>query len=352
MKEWIKRHAKPVLFTVFGLAAAAAVVAAVTMPCSNAQGVKKTTVAMGAVVSQTVYGEEPSAEQAAADANAAVAELEKKISWRIDSSAVAQINAAAGTDSVECDETTQALLALCTDVAQKSGGAFDVCILPVSSLWDFDEEEFSPPADSAVQKGLSVCSWELLSIDGADVSLAQAGAGLDLGGVGKGAACDEAIKVYEQSGISGAVIAVGGSVGVFGAKPDGSAWNIGVRDPNGAETESLGTLSLTSGCVSTSGIYEKKRELDGVTYHHILDPRTGYPAENDLVSATVICESGALSDALATACVVLGREKAEALLDEYKAAYLLIDREQVICAGGGAEEIFTLSSAEYTLQKP
>jgi len=182
-------------------------------------------------------------------------------------------------------------------------------------------------------------------------SLSKAGAGLDLGGIGKGAACDEALRVYEKSGVSGAVIAVGGSVGVFGTKPDGSAWSIGVRDPAGDSAASLGMLQLQKGCVSTSGTYEKKREYEGITYHHILDPRTGFPAQSDLVSATVICDSGALSDALATACIVLGRQKAEALLAQYSAGYLLIGTDHVISAGGGAENRFVLSSGDYTLQK-
>ena len=348
----IGRRAKTILFGGAAAAAAAAAVIALAAPRSGAQGIQKTTVAMGAVVSQTVYGDADAAEQAAGAANAAVAALEQKISWRIDSSETAGINRAAGTDAVECSETTLALLRLCLDTAEKSGGAFDPCILPVSQLWDFDAEQFSPPADDAVQAGLAACSWELLSVDGTQVSLARQGAGLDLGGIGKGAACDEALQVYAGSGIAGAVVAVGGSIGVFGAKPDGSAWRIGVRDPAGGASDSLGTLELSAGCVSTSGTYEKKRESGGVVYHHILDPRTGYPAESDLVSATVICSSGALSDALATACVVLGREQAVALLEEYQAGYLLIGEDRVIYAGGGAEEIFTLSSAEYTLQKP
>lgn len=353
MKNWISQHAKAILFGACGLVIAVAVAVAVTSPRgTDEQTTKKTTVAMGSVVNQTIYGDTSAAQQAAADANASIAVLENKISWRIDSSDTAKINAAAGTGNVACDETTLALLEQCADVAQKSGGAFDPCILPVSRLWDFDAEQFSPPEKSAVEAGLAVCSWQLLSVGESGAALSQAGAGLDLGGIGKGAACDEALKIYEKSGVSGAVVAVGGSIGVFGAKPDGSAWNIGVRNPDGGETDSLGTLSVESGCVSTSGTYEKKRESGGVTYHHILDPRTGYPAESDLVSATVICRSGALSDALATACVVLGREKAEVLLAQYDAGYLLIDSNHKITAGGGAENRFVLSSEDYTLQKP
>ncbi len=359
MSKWIKRHAGTVAFAAGGLLVAAAMViwatggfGAILPRYNTAQATKKTTVAMGSVVSQTVYGKTEEEQQAATAANAAIAQLEQKISWRIESSAVAKVNAAAGISGAECDAATLQLIAQCLDVAQKSDGAFDPCILPVSRLWDFDAESFSPPADSAVQQGLAVCSWQQLSVKDKTVSLAQSGAGIDLGGVGKGAACDEALKIYAQRGVSGAVVAVGGSVGVFGAKPDGSAWSIGVRDPEGGETDSLGTLTVTSGCVSTSGTYEKKREFDGTIYHHILDPRTGYPAKSELVSATVICDSGALSDALATACVVLGREKAEKLLAQYSAAYLLIDQNHVIYSGGGAEKLFALSSAKYTLQTP
>lgn len=352
MRKWIGRHAKAVLFGIGAAAAAVAVVVTATAPRSGIQGTQRTSVAMGAVVSQTVYGDSGAAERAAADVNAAVAALERKISWRIDSSEAAGINKTAGSGAVECSGTTLALLRQCLDVAEKSEGAFDPCILPVSRLWDFDAEQFFPPQDSKIQAGLSVCSWGLLSVTESQASLELPGTGLDLGGVGKGAACDEALRVYAQSGVSGAVIAVGGSVGVFGTKPGGSVWSIGVRNPEGGSADSLGALALSSGCVSTSGTYEKKRESGGVTYHHILDPRTGYPAESDLVSATVICGSGALSDALATACVVLGREKAEALLAEYSVGYLLIDKNHVVYAGGGAEKSFTLSSADYTLQKP
>src|SRR5699024_9207852 len=127
-------------------------------------------------------------------------------------------------------------------------------------------------------------------------------------GIGKGAACDAAVQMYQESGAEAGIVAVGGSIGLYGEKPDGSLWRLGVRDPNSGDdrAEAMGLLDLASGFVSTSGSYEKTFTENGKTYHHLLDPKTGYPAESGLVSVTVVAKSGALSDALATAVFVLG----------------------------------------------
>lgn len=350
MEIRFRKRLVPVAFTVAGLAVAAAVIFAVTAPTGRAaQATHKNTVAMGAVVSQSVYGDSSLAADAAADAAAAVTALEQKISWRIETGAVARLNAAAGSGSVALDGVTASLLQQCLEVAQASDGAFDPCILPVSRLWDFDAETFTVPDAAGIAAALDACSWKTLSLSGDAASLSLPGSGLDLGGIGKGAACDQALGVYRSRGVPGAVIAVGGSVGVWGAKEDGSPWTIAVRDPDGGATESLGTLSVASGCVSTSGTYEKQRTDGETVYHHILDPRTGYPADTDLVSVTVMCESGALSDALATACIVLGRQAGAKLLDRYGVSYLMIDKNHAIYAGGGAERLFTLTAPAYRL---
>ena len=145
------------------------------------------------------------------------------------------------------------------------------------------------------------------------------------------------------------MIAVGGSIGVYGARPDGEDWVIGVRDPFGEQTDAMGVLTVESGCVSTSGIYEKGKEVDGVYYHHIVDGRTGYPADSGIVSATVLHQSGAVSDALATACVVLGKDGALDLLASYGAEGILVDENKNIYLTDGLRERFTLSNSAYQI---
>ena len=121
-----------------------------------------------------------------------------------------------------------------------------------------------------------------------------------------------------------ACINLGGNIVVFGGKPDGSPWLIGIRDPNGTAADSEEVVSLPSGVLVTSGNYERFFELDGVRYHHILDPKTGMPVQNGLASVTILAENSALSDALSTACFVLGEEGSQTLLDRYRARAIFL----------------------------
>ncbi len=313
---------------------------------------ERTGYAMGSLVQQTVYPNTEEASQAAAAANTAIVSLENRISWRVEGSDVARINNAAGKSPVLIDQSAAQLLETALQAAKRSGGAYDPTILPLSLLWNFDgeEESFTPPERDLVENALPCVGFSALSVNtGAGTAyLERESAALDLGGIGKGAACDSALAAYAgYKGVQGAVVAVGGSIGVYGTRPDGEPWRIGVRDPSGEQSEALGVMTMDSGCVSTSGIYEKGREVDGVYYHHIVDARTGYPADTELVSVTVVHASGAVTDALATACVVLGREGALALLQEYGAQGILVDREQNVTVTSGLRDRFTLSNTRY-----
>ena len=292
-----------------------------------------TAFAMGSYVQQTVWGREPEPEAAAAEAVQGIEELEREISWRRDGG-VAHVNSQAGGEPVALSDSVGELLAEMMELCERSSGALDVTLGPVTRLWDFDNEP-KLPDEKELKEAMALVGYTRLSMDSEEymyavsnedgshtdclgvryhVSLPEPGMALDLGAVGKGAACDSAVSRYIcADGVSGAVIAVGGSVGLYGQKPGGGDWQVGVRDPEGSG--SLGVLSLPGGFVSTSGSYEKYFEQDGKKYHHILDPRTGYPAESGLVSVTVWCPPGmdvkypgALSDGLATACFVLGLE--------------------------------------------
>lgn len=306
-----------------------------------------TTYAMGSYVQQTVYGE--NREAAAVKAADAVEALEQRISWRVADSDIQKLNDAAGKDWVTVSDETLDILETAQSVSEKSGGAFDVTVAPISHLWDFDDELNEVPDSDLIASLLPYVDYSLLRIDETEktASLKNLGMAVDLGSVGKGAACDAAIKAYEEAGAKAAVIAVGGSVGVYGEKSSGKLWSIAVRDPNSDGT--LGAVTLSSGFVSTSGSYEKCFEQDGVLYHHLLDPKTGYPAESELVSVTVSADSGVLSDALSTACFVLGKEDGMKLLEEFGAEGIFIDNDQNITVTDGLKENFRLSNKDYTV---
>ena len=173
---------------------------------------------------------------------------------------------------------------------------------------------------------------------------------LDLGAVGKGIACDVAQNyLKQQKEVSGAVIAVGGSILLYGSKVDGTNWNVAVQNPRGKDGEAMGVLSLSGTTnVSTSGDYEKYFMQNGKRYHHILDPSTGYPAESSLISVTVVSDNGLLSDGLSTACFVLGKEKGERLLETYGAEGVFIDQNKKVTVTKGLKDKFTILNEEYT----
>lgn len=178
--------------------------------------------------------------------------------------------------------------------------------------------------------------------------------------MGKGIACDrikdlldeDMIAQREDTGTQGAIVSVGGSILVYGKKPDGEKWTVAIQDPRGPDGEYMGVLSLDdTTVVSTSGDYEKYFMENGKRYHHILDPHTGYPAESGLISVTVVCENGLLSDGLSTACFVLGKERGLKLLEEYGAEGVIIDKDKKVTVTDGLQKQLTILNDSYKLMK-
>lgn len=310
--------------------------------------------AMGTYIEQTLYsGDSSASTKTAAAANRAVTDLDEQISWRIEGSDIALLNDSAGSHKVTIKPATASLLQIALDVAQKTDGAFDPTILPLSRLWNFDENVQTVPDQAEIHSRLEYVDYRQLQVDrdASTAFLKQKHAAVDLGSVGKGAACDAAVAVYNDAGIPG-IIAVGGSIGVAGQKPDGSDWKIGIRNPASGEDTgaSMGILSIGSGFVSTSGTYEKTFQQNGVTYHHILDPKTGYPADTGLVSVTVHCDSGALSDALSTTCILLGLERSLPLLESYGAGAVFITTDHQVIVTESIRDALEITNSDFTLQ--
>lgn len=311
--------------------------------------------AMGTVIRQTIYASEQSAEAFSQEVMAFLTDLEsKKLSWRLESSEVYRINASAGKEEgcVLTEEMAQ-LLQSCVDLYERTEGAFDVTLGPVSRLWDIDRwaaearEDFQPPSPEDIQEAVSLCGSDRLRLEGEESAriFLPEGMLLDLGAVGKGVALSRLCELLEdQTEITGAVISLGGSILTWGSKPDGSVWKVGIVNPFDTSSN-IGILSLEGQwCVSTSGDYERYVEADGVRYHHILDPATGRPAVGNVRGVSVLSRDGLVSDGLSTACFILGPEKGMALAAEYGVEVLFVMDDGEIIMSDGMEKYATVQT--------
>ena len=258
--------------------------------------------------------------------------LENEISHRVADSSVARLNLG---DTVLLSLRLKEALALSADVAEKTEGAFSPFSLPVTALWDFNGTP-RVPDEAALAAALA-------QVKGASLTVSENGAAsligkIDLGAVGKGMAADLLADALKERGESG-LVSVGGSIAAVGNKGN-EPWRVGVRDPLDT-SKTVGTLSLSDVFVSTSGSYEKSFTEDGVSYHHIIDMRTGMPARQGLVSVTVVAESGVLSDILSTAVFAVGMEKGSTLCEAYGAHLLAITEDGTLYASEGMRALFT-----------
>ena len=283
--------------------------------------------AMGAAVTQKIYGAGKDCADAALES---IKALEEEISYRKEG-ALAYFNAGGTLSSGDAYE----LILQSDELRRLTGGAYDITVLPLVRVWGFDTDLPALPSEEEIALALEKVGGENIIIDENGASIVN-GAQADLSAAGKGAACRKAIETYKAYGASGGIVTVGGSVGVFGAKRS-KKFTVAVRDPFD-KTSFLALLTLTDCYISTSGSYEKQFTADGVNYHHLLDPVTGYPVQNGLVSVTVVCFDGALSDMLSSACFCMGEEKSISVLGRYLAQAMFVYSNGDIRITRGMEE--------------
>lgn len=223
---------------------------------------------------------------------------ENKLSRTVESSMVARFNRGEITRD-ELDGEMRALISYALEITKISDGAFDIFLEPLTSLWNFSGGRTEPPSESEIKEALLQCNVSER---------------IDAGAIAKGLIADKLKEFLVSKGIKSALINLGGNVLCIGAHPDGTPFNIGIQKPFSDSGEVIKVLPVTDLTVVSSGIYERNFESGGKLYHHILDPKTGYPADTGLLSVTVVCESSMQADALSTACFVLGEEKGAELI--------------------------------------
>ena len=221
------------------------------------------------------------------------------------------------SDSVEISEELAEVVGFGLEFYEISGGKLDITIAPVLELWDFRGGTAVLPDPEELRRALERVDGSSVHLSGRTLTFDREDTELDLGALAKGYAADRLKAYLEEQGIASALINLGGNVHTLGERPDGGPWRVGIQKPFADRGETDRVIEVSGLSVVSSGIYERYFELDGVIYHHVLDPDTGYPVQNTLTQATVVCGESLLGDALSTTCLLLGEEQAAEVLEKY-----------------------------------
>lgn len=310
--------------------------------------------AMDTYMTVTCYGDQ--CEEALQASLAEIQRLDKLLSVGNEDSEISQLNAqGSGTIS----EDTAVMVEKALEIYDTTDGAFDITVYPLMKLWGFTTGDFAVPDEDELQMLLTQVGSDRLNFDQdtSVLTLGSDGQGLDLGGIAKGYTSDRLMEIFEQYGLVSGQVSLGGNVQCYQRKTDGSLWRCGIKNPLDPDNSSsfLGILTIEDKAVITSGAYERYfvDDATGKTYHHILDPESGYPADSGLISVTIVSDSGMLADGLSTACYVMGLEEASAYWREYGDDFdmILMTEDGEVYVTEPLEESFTSDFTTHVISK-
>lgn len=299
--------------------------------------------AMDTVMSMTAYGK--NAEAALGAAEDKIKELDRLFSVTKNDSDISKINVSNGFVSVNKD--SESIIRRASEIAFATNGAFDITIRPITKLWGFTDKNPHVPSKEDIKNALSKTGADLLEISDGKIKCTGE---LDLGGIAKGYAGKCIREIFTENGIKHAAASLGGNVMLCGTRPDGKPWNVGITHPQ-KSNEIIGILKAFDTSVVTSGGYERSFTADGKTYHHIIDPKTGYPSDSGIISATVVTKDDTLADAVSTALYVVGTEKATEFWREHGGFDMILITETDILITDGIYNSFELSDDNFTVTK-
>ena len=233
---------------------------------------------------------------------------EHYFSRTLEGSDIYNINHANGAP-VEVHDETAELIRYGIAFGDLSGGVFDISIGALTDLWDIPNNNGTIPAQTQIDAALATVDYRQITVEGNTVTLGNPDAALDLGGIAKGYVADRMREYLNANGACEGFINLGGNVLTLGQKANDEPYHIGIRKPFGETGETITAVDVTDRSIVTSGRYERYFEKDGHIYHHILDPKNGYPYDNGLNGVTILSDSSMAGDALSTICFALGQEK-------------------------------------------
>ena len=305
--------------------------------------------AMNTMIDISIYG--PRAHAVATQVEEKINHLDNLLSTTLQNSDIVKLNASPDA-WVTVEEDTSTLLNRAWQYQQLTNGAFCPIMGTLINLWGINVGNKQVPEPKQIEEARTSIDEESLLVGSDRQYMLTNDAKIDLGGIGKGYATDKVAEILDEKKVDSALISLGfSSVLAYGDKPDGSAWRVGVRDFDSSDNAYFGVVSLKDEFLSTTGDYEHFFIQDGVRYHHVLDPKTGYPADSGLRSVTVISNNGAMSDAYSTALMVMGLEKALNFQKEQGnfEAIFVTEKKQIVCTDGIRDDFeFTGEKAGYT----
>ena len=282
------------------------------------QKCQKQLFAMDTYMEFTAYGK--NSEKAV---DAAIEEVQKLDAMLSAENSKSEVYALNEQGNLQATDDLAELILRGKEIYQETDGLFDDTIYPVMKLWGFPTGNYHVPTAAEVQKKLALVDGNKVEIQTRDsdekgrdskekANFVTLGADqeIDFGGIAKGYTGQKLAELFQEYGVSSALVSLGGNIQAIGTKPDGSSWKVGIREPKGGQQDYIGVLSVKNQAVVTSGGYERYFEKNGETYIHIINPRTGYPADGDLLSVTIVSKDGTLADGMSTALYIMGYEKA------------------------------------------
>ncbi|KXZ39835.1 thiamine biosynthesis lipoprotein [Alkalithermobacter thermoalcaliphilus JW-YL-7 = DSM 7308] len=314
--------------------------------------ISKTDLVMGTIVDLHVYGyDDKNILNKAFDR---LKDIEKMMSINIGSSEISSINKHSGQKPIIVSKDTFYVVYKSLYYAKLSNGKFDPTIGPLVQLWNIGNENAKIPSQCDISKVLSLINYNDVVLDKEknSIFLKEKNMSLDLGGIAKGYAADEIRKIFEENGITSAVINIGGNIVTIGNNPDGRPWNIGVQDPNEDTGSYMGILQVKDASVVTSGIYERYIKSNEKIYHHIFDTTTGYPVDNEILSVTIINENSIDGDALSTVIFLSGVYDGLSLIESIEnTECIIVTKDNEVYLSSGIKDSFKITDDKYVIKQ-
>lgn len=311
---------------------------------------KRTEVLMGTTVSVALYDHQD--EAILDEVFDLVKTLENELSLNKESTLLTDLNASSGKGPHKVNDILFDIIQKGLYYSDLTHGSFDVSVGPLVKLWSIGLPEARVPSDEEIQAVLPLINYENIVLDEADstIFLTEPHMQIDLGGIAKGYTADAIAKLLIDRGVEHALIDLGGNVYALGTKVDGSSWKIGIQDPFESRNNIVGYISIANQSIVTSGIYERYLEADGKKYHHILNPDTGYPFDNEIAGITIVSDASIDGDALSTSVFSKGLEEGlEFVKSLPNIDAIFITKDEKVYITDGLKGNFTLTNTAFTL---